>query len=658
MRDLSIIIVNYNVKHFLAECLRSVFESRHELDLVVFVVDNNSVDRSVEMVRDQYPQVRLIANQHNAGFAAANNQAIMLTDSRYVLLLNPDTILEEATLQKCFDYMELNPECGALGVKMIDGSGKFLPESKRGFPTPFRSLMRLIGFSRLFPRSRFFNGYNMGYLPEDQISEVDVLCGAFMFIRKKAMDQAGLLDEAFFMYGEDIDYSYRIQQAGYKIVYFPETTIIHFKGESTKKSSLRYHKVFYTAMAIFARKHFGGKVFNPFLWLINASIFFIGLFHFIRNKIAGLALPFFEFTGFYFTIQLVEYIWAKYYFNDIDYYAGVPSVWIYSIYSLAWVTGLSISGAYHQKRHFLRFAGGILAGTIAILIIYALLDNSLRSSRAIILISALFIFLPGALTRLLYSLFNSGFHDRKDIIQRVLVVGKESEVERAKVIMSGSREKLEFAGAIYPLKAVVIPDYYIQSIDKLDEMVRVYKINQVFFSPEDVEISEVMFWMTKLGTSVKAKIMTRDVLSIIGSHDRNARGDLYTIELRYKLSESRQKFLKSMLDYLVNIALLVIFPVWVFGKNSKMIPRWIIDTTVRNRSWVGYIHHDQDIHALPEIPQGILSPIAADQIGQLNREEIHRVNFLYARDYSVFRDLEHLLSQLPRVLFGGGKPFA
>ncbi|HAY71797.1 MAG TPA: hypothetical protein DCX89_07885, partial [Saprospirales bacterium] len=506
------------------------------------------------------------------------------------------------------------------------------------------------GLSRLFPGSKVFNGYNLGYLDENEINEVDVLCGAFMFIRREAIEKTGLLDEAFFMYGEDIDYSYRIQQAGFKIIYFPESTIIHFKGESTKKSSLKYHKVFYMAMAIFARKHFGRKFFNPFLWLINASIIFIGMFHFGRNKLAGLILPLMDFSGFYFTIRLVEYLWARYFFHNADYYSEVPSAWIYSVYSLIWVSGLAMSGAYQNRSHFIRFASGVLAGTMAILVMYALLDNSLRSSRAIILISTIFLFLPGFLIRLMYHLMQNGRKAGGDMVQRVLVVGKQEEVERAKAIIASSREKLEFTGAIFPQKGSDFSTYYLQSIEKLDEMVRINKVDQVFFSPEDVEISEVMYWMTRLGNDVKAKILTKDVLSIIGSHDRNARGDLYTMELRYRLSDNRQKILKFLLDYLVNMSLLIIFPVWLLGKNRTSFPLWIIDVFARNRTWMGYIKADQDLYALPGIPVGILEPIVHESINRLSKEEIHRINFMYARDYSVLRDVELIFIQIFKLL--------
>ncbi|HEB61744.1 MAG TPA: glycosyltransferase family 2 protein, partial [Bacteroidetes bacterium] len=255
--DVSIIIVNYNVRYFLEQCLISVYKSVKNLNVEIFVVDNDSVDNSVEVVKNKFPDVKLIDNKQNLGFAKANNQALKIAKGKYVLLLNPDTLVEEDTLIKSFEYMENNPDTGALGVKLIDGEGEFLPESKRGFPTLSSSFYRLTGLSKLFPKSRTFNQYNLGFLDEDEISEVDVLSGAFMFIRRDILKNVGLLDEDFFMYGEDIDFSYRIKKAGYKVVYFPKTKIVHFKGESTKKSTLKYHNIFYKAMSIFAKKHYG-----------------------------------------------------------------------------------------------------------------------------------------------------------------------------------------------------------------------------------------------------------------------------------------------------------------------------------------------------------------------------------------------------------------
>ncbi|MDD5694837.1 MAG: glycosyltransferase family 2 protein [Bacteroidales bacterium] len=211
---LSVIIVNYNVRYFLEQCLLSVRKAIAELDAEVFVVDNNSVDSSAQMVREKFPGVILIENNENIGFARANNQAIIRSQGEYVLLLNPDTVVEHDTFSKIVTFMDSHLDAGGLGVKMVDGNGKFLPESKRGLPTPAVAFYKIFGLSKLFPRSKRFGKYHLGYLDKDEIHPVDILSGACMLIRKTVLDRIGLLDETFFMYGEDIDLSYRITQAG------------------------------------------------------------------------------------------------------------------------------------------------------------------------------------------------------------------------------------------------------------------------------------------------------------------------------------------------------------------------------------------------------------------------------------------------------------
>jgi GT2 family glycosyltransferase len=257
--NLSVIIVSYNVRYFLEQCLKSVIQASHSLDVDIFVVDNCSEDDSVSMVQTRFPGVKLIINSDNKGFSKANNQAIRLSDSDYVLLLNPDTVLEEDALIKALNFMETHPEAGGLGIKMIDGYGHFLPESKRGLPTPWASFCKMSQLSQLFPHSAYFNHYHLGNLAENETNKIEVLAGAFMLLRRKVLDKIGLLDEDFFMYGEDIDLSIRITKSGSFNYYYPEARMIHYKGESTRKGSLNYVRVFYGAMLIFARKHFAGK---------------------------------------------------------------------------------------------------------------------------------------------------------------------------------------------------------------------------------------------------------------------------------------------------------------------------------------------------------------------------------------------------------------
>ena len=319
--QLSVIIVNYNVKYFLEQCLYSVRKAMESIEGEVIVVDNNSVDGSGAVVREKFPEVKLIENNTNAGYSAANNQGIRMAGGSYILLLNPDTVVEDDTFQKAIEFMDKTPDAGGLGVKMIDGKGNFLPESKRGLPTPAVAFYKIFGLSKLFPKSRIFGKYHLGYLDQDKIHQVDVLSGAFMLLRKSVLDEIGLLDEEFFMYGEDIDLSFRITSSGYHNYYFPGTRIIHYKGESTKKGSVNYVRVFYNAMIIFARKHFSHKNAMLLSFLIRIAIYFRALLALINRFIGKALLPLTDIILLFVGIYFIKDYWAQHViFSEGGYY--------------------------------------------------------------------------------------------------------------------------------------------------------------------------------------------------------------------------------------------------------------------------------------------------------------------------------------------------
>ena len=253
MPIVSVIIVSYKVKYYIEQCLNSVLRSVP--DAQILVVDNNSDDGSVEYLRERFPQAEVIANNYNAGFGKANNIALTKATGRYVLFLNPDTVVAERTIPGCIEYMDAHLETGAVGVRMQYSDGRFALESRRSLPTPSVSLWHMTGLGRLFPHSRIFAKYHLTYLDREQECPIDVVSGAYMFVRKEILDKTGGFDETFFMYGEDIDLSYRIILQGYQNRYLP-LPIVHYKGESTVKTSYRYAKVFYDAMLIFYNKHF------------------------------------------------------------------------------------------------------------------------------------------------------------------------------------------------------------------------------------------------------------------------------------------------------------------------------------------------------------------------------------------------------------------
>ena len=264
---LSVIIVNYNVKYYLDQCIRSVLRAFEEMNTPaeIIVVDNHSVDGSVDYLEQRYPQklfpmVRFVRSAHNLGFARANNIAIRQSRGEYVLLLNPDTIVGEDALKASVDFMDVHEDAGAVGVRMLGAQGRRAMESRRGLPTPMVSFFKMLGFCNRWPHHRLFGKYYMGYLPWDEPSQIEVVSGAYCMLRRKALDEVGLLDEDFFMYGEDIDLSYRVLKGGYHNYYLP-VDILHYKGESTQKSSFRYVHVFYEAMLIFFRKHYSGMTF-------------------------------------------------------------------------------------------------------------------------------------------------------------------------------------------------------------------------------------------------------------------------------------------------------------------------------------------------------------------------------------------------------------
>lgn len=275
---MSIIIVSYNVRCFLEQCLHTVRRAGVGLQVEVIVVDNGSTDGSMSYLKPLFPEVHFMEAGRNGGFAKACNRGYRQATGSYVLFLNPDVLLGEETLHTALDFLVRHPEAGAVGVKMIDGSGSFLKESKRGFPAPLAALYKLCGLAALFPCSPRFSRYYLGHLDKHQNHSVDVLAGAFMMLPRTVLEQVGLFDEAFFMYGEDIDLSYRIKKRGYRNYYLAETTIIHFKGESTRRASPKYIRLFYAAMRIFVRKHYKGAAAGLFVLLMQAGIALHGFF--------------------------------------------------------------------------------------------------------------------------------------------------------------------------------------------------------------------------------------------------------------------------------------------------------------------------------------------------------------------------------------------
>jgi O-antigen biosynthesis protein len=651
---LSVIIVNYNVKYFLEQCLYSVIKACKDSATEILVVDNNSVDGSVEMVREKFPEVLLIENKANKGFSSANNQAIRIAAGEYVLLLNPDTLVEEDTFEKVIRFMNEHTQAGGLGIKMIDGSGKFLPESKRGFPSPSVAFYKISGLSFLFPKSKIFGKYHLGYLDNEKTHEIDVLSGAFMLLRKTALDKVGLLDESFFMYGEDIDLSYRIVKGGYKNYYFPGARIIHYKGESTKKSSINYVFVFYQAMIIFAKKHFSQQNARLFSFFIHFAIYIRASFAIFSRFLKKILLPSLDTFSILGGLYLLKTYWEHYIKIDKGVHyptefmtiavPGYISIWLLSVY---------LSGGYDHPIRLTKIIRGIFTGTILILVIYALLPETLRFSRALILLGAAWGVISMILLRLVINLFgNKEYELENQNKKKLVIVGDIEEGNRVLALLKLSNAKTTFIGFVKPVKnnaeeetkGIYQPlsseNHYLGTIEQLKEVIEVYQVQEIIFCAKDVAAQQIIDQMSVLGSrELEYKIAPPESLYIIGSNSVDNPGDLYIIDIN-AINKPLNKRNKRLLDIVVSLFLLVTAPIVVFLIKSPLgLIKNIFFVLSGKRSWVGYTKGVKNPVGLPSLKEGVLSPLDTIKNKNIDDITIDKLNKLYAKDYKAYNDL-------------------
>ena len=647
---ISIIIVNYNVKYFLEQCLQSVHKAIKHIDAEVFVVDNNSVDRSVEMVAEKFPWVKLIANKENTGFSVANNQAMRIAKGDYFLLLNPDTIVEEDTFEKCITFMDKTPNAGGLGVKMVDGKGKFLPESKRSLPTPAVAFYKIFGLSKLFPKSKRFGAYHLGHLPENETNEADILAGAYMLMRKEALDKVGLLDETFFMYGEDIDLSYRLILGGYKNYYFPETRIIHYKGESTKKGSLNYVFMFYKAMIIFAQKHFSTKNAWLFSALINTAIYLRAFASISARFVNTIALPFLDASLIYGGMIYLKNYWEinhRYIeggaYPDLYWQVVIPA------YILIWLGIDKLSGVYDKPFKLAKLVRGTLYGLICLLAIYSLLPEELRFSRALILLGSIGAGLTILMTRSLFKLLRlKSFQWGETAQKRFLIIGSETECLRVHNLLKQTDIQAGFIAFIHPGEQEIKHDLYVGQISQLDEAVGVYNIDELIFCSKDLSAQEIISHMSIIDRhELDFKIAPEESLYVIGSNSINTQGEHYAFELN-SINKPENIRTKRIFDIISSLLLLIVSPVLIpLNKSFFKLYKNIFSVLIGFKSLVSYNELGNN-DALPKIKSGILNPVSHINSAYAERT-LFKLNMLYAKEYQLKNDFDILLRNLNRI---------
>ena len=645
---LSIVIVSYNVRYFLEQALHSVYSALEGVHGEVYVVDNASSDDSVNLVKTKFPQVNLIENNENVGFSVANNQAIKQTKGEYVLLLNPDTLVEEDTFIKCIQFMDQDSSIGSVGVKMIDGSGKFLPESKRGFPSPMVAFYKTFGLSKLFPKSKIFNKYHLGHLDENETWEIDVLAGAFMFLRKSVLDDVGLLDEAFFMYGEDIDLSFRIQKAGYKNYYFHDTTIIHYKGESTKKGNLNYVKTFYKAMILFAKKHFTGPMAGLFIVFLNLAIYFRAGLTVTKNVFKKSHYTIFDALIIFSGIFLIKDFWANYFYQDPSYFNSSLMKFNAPLYTGLWIISLFFNGAYDKPFELKRLVRGLFIGLLIIAGVYGFLNVEYRSSRAIILLTTAWaLFFTISYRYFFYFLKHKTLNIISGHNSNVVIVGSINESSKVKKLLNNVYAQKNIIG-------IVTAEEYEQNEDVLDklenlsEIVQIFNVTEVIFCAKDISSQQIISWMTSLGSSIDFKILPQESFSIIGSSSKENPGELYTVDVRFNISDVVSKRNKRMFDLGLLLLIILAFPLFiVFTKNRVGLLKNWAKVFLNKASWVGY--NKSDTTNLPTIKPCVLPNDISFTDSNLNQKSKYQLNFIYAKDYTVYRDIRLIFENISQL---------
>ena len=496
--ELSVVIVSYNVSSFLDQALTTLEDSARGIEHEIFVVDNASSDDSVAMVKSKHPSASVIENKDNVGFARANNQALKKVSGRFVLLLNPDTVLRQDTLKTMIDFFESNPETGTAGCKVINPDGSLQLACRRGFPTPGVAFFKMVGLSNLFPKSKTFGAYNLTYLDPDAVAEVDAVSGSFLMLKREVLDTVGFLDEDFFMYGEDLDFCYRIKQAGWKIHYVPLTEIIHFKGESTKTvPTMKSIHTFYDAMQIFVKKHYSdnsakflpGKLLMGGIYMRMAWVFGLNLLKQVRQPLIDLLL-----LNFSLILGIIMRFGIS--LQSAPDYSQVQWASIFVVYSVLYMTTFSFVGMYQRYRgNAERALLGVFAGflfNIFIVNFFQTYNFSRIASFYCWGFNSIFISGWRFSIEKLYSR-EPGVGRR-----RVIIVGPVSEAARIRTFFNDNKSTLyDIVGCIETTSGAIrgreVDGLHILGlVDELEEILKEYSVEVVLMVGSSLPYSKIL----------------------------------------------------------------------------------------------------------------------------------------------------------------------
>ncbi len=651
--QLSVIIVNYNVKYFLEQCLYSVQKACSGMQAEIIVVDNNSGDGSKPYLEEKFTGVHFIWNNDNIGFARANNLALEKAKGEFVLFLNPDTLLAEDCMEKCIGSLKVNKKAGALGIRMVDGTGNFLKESKRAFPSPLTSLFKLSGLARLFPRSKTFARYHLGHLSENENHEVDVLAGAFMMIPQKVLSEVGNFDEKFFMYGEDVDLSYRIQKAGYSNYYFSESTIIHFKGESTKRGSLNYVRLFYKAMSLFVKKHYSGSKAGIFIFLIQTAIVIRAFFSALGNLLKKAGLPMLDAFVILAAFGLARLLWNNFIRQEVNYSPNVLFI-AFPVFTALFLITAFYSGLYDRGYKQAQLIRSTTIAALVLFSVYALLPESIRFSRGILASGIVLAFILMNTIRILF------------IRLHYLETSSEYEESRQTVVAAAEKdfliivEMLQNAGMTERVLGRVgynlsDPAPALGHIEQLPQLVKKYQVKEIIFCENGLSFKEIIGCIVSLPGSIRNKFHASGSSSIVGSDSKNTSGGYIANSLKYRIEMPLQRRNKRLLDISVSLLFILAAPVIIFFKKKPAaFYKNVFLVLTGSKTWIGYA---TETKALPVVKPSIITSTALPEtLNDLPAESLQKSDEWYASGYTAMTDLKKISRGFKYLHYQGLKP--
>ncbi len=608
------------------------------METEVIVVDNHSTDDSLAYLRPKFPTVKFIENETNSGFGKACNRGLREASGDYILFLNPDTIVAEDSFSICIDFFQTHPDCGAVGVKMIDGSGTFLKESKRAFPSPLTSLFKLSGLAHLFTKSRLFSRYHLGYLNKEEDHEVDVLAGAYLMTTKEVLYKVGSFDEAFFMYGEDVDLSYRIQKAGYKNYYVAQTSIIHFKGESTKRGSLNYVMMFYQAMSIFVQKHYGGARAGLFRACIRLAIWIRAFVSASLRLLRWIGLPVIDAVLILFSFWAVKELWSAFVRTDIVYPDTLLLV-SFPLFTLLYLIAAYYAGLYdkfYKRRSVLR---STVAAMVTLLTVYALLPEQYRFSRGIVVFGALMAFLLISAERWLF-------------VKAAILPGAFDESVKPHIVIAASKK--EYRGVEGFLKEKGFGSRIIGRIgingssektvahlNTIESTAESLNARELLFCAASLSYKEIIALTERLRTQLKFRYHAYGSSSVVGSDTSTESGEALSLETDFALARSSAKRLKRLIDVALALFALLTFPLQFFlVKKPLRFFAACFAVLFGRKTWIGY-HNSQP--SLPVLRRSVLGP-SGKKATIINSENNYLPDYWYARNYEPASDLKTIFS--------------